>query len=226
VTRTARRIAPVALLLSCLVAGPVACEGPGARAPAAAAEAAWQPLFDGASLAGWRVDRGGASGPVEVADGRLVLGCGEPMTTIALAEPAASAFPRDDFELELVAARASGNDFFVGLTFPVPDGELTLILGGWGGSLCGLSCLDGDDAASNSTKSFRRFDRGRDYRVLVRVERGRATATVDGEPLADVDTHGQRCSLRREVEPCRPLGLATYQTEARIASLRWRRIAR
>lgn len=225
-TRTARRIAPVALLLACDVAGLVACEGPGARAPAAAVEAAWQPLFDGASLAGWRFDRGGASGPVEVADGRLVLGRGEPMTTIALAEPAASALPRDDFELELVAARASGNDFFVGLTFPVPDGELTLILGGWGGSLCGLSCLDGDDAASNATKSFRRFDRGRDYRVVLRVEHGRATATVDGEPLADVDTRGRRCSLRREVEPCRPLGLATYQTEAKIASLRWRTLAR
>ena len=186
----------------------------------------WQPLFDGGTLAGWSVVSGGAGGPVDVADGRLVLGRGEPMTLIALAPDAAFAFPRDGYEVELVAARVTGDDFFVGLTFPVGDGELTLILGGWGGSLCGLSCLDGEDAASNETKRFRRFERGRDYRVRVRVVRGRVAASVDDEGLVDVDTLGRRCSLRSEVEPCAPLGLATYRTEARISGLRWLRVAR
>src|SRR5262249_59761705 len=129
--------------------------------------------------------------------GGVVRGGGEPMTQVALAPAAAFAFPRDGYEVELVAARVTGDDFFVGLTFPVGDGELTLILGGWGGSLCGLSCLDGEDAASNDTKRFRRFERGRDYRVRVRVVRGRVTAFVDDEVLADVDTPGRRCSLRR-----------------------------
>ena len=98
------------------------------------------------------------------------------------------------------------------------------MLGGWGGSLCGLSCLDGEDASANETKCFHRFDKGRDYRVSVRVVHGRVTARVDGEPILDVDTSGRRCTLRHEVEPCAPLGLATYQTEARIAGVRWRRV--
>jgi hypothetical protein len=202
-----------------LLAIPVlACVSCVARPP----QPPWQPLFDGVSLTGWRVIESGAAGPVQVVDGRLLLGQGEPMTEVALAEPAAAAFPHDDFEVECVAARVVGNDFFVGLTFPVREGALTLILGGWGGSLCGLSCLDREDAAGNETKSFRRFDRDRDYRVLVRVECGRVTASVDGERIVDVDTRARRCSLRSEVEPCKPLGLATYQTKASIASLRWR----
>ena len=197
------------------------CAGTGAPAEAEP----WRPLFDGSSLSGWRV-AGGASGAVEVAAGRLVLRPGEPMTLLALEPAAASAFPRDGYEIELYAARTSGTDFFVGLTFPVGDGGLTLVLGGWGGSLCGLSCLDGEDASANETKCFHRFDKGRDYRVSVRVLRGRVTARVDGVPIADVETSGRRCTLRREVEACAPLGLATYQTEARIAGVRWRRIAR
>jgi hypothetical protein len=197
----------------------------GATNGGATGEASWRPLFDGRSLDGWRVIESGASGAVTVDGGRLLLGQGEPMTAVALAEPAASAFPRDDYEIELVAARLLGNDFFAALTFPVGGGELTLVLGGWGGSLCGLSCLDREDAAHNETKSFRGFERGRDCVILVSVRRGRVRATVDGETLADVDVTARRCSLRTEVEPCRPLGLASYQTKGAIRSVRWRPLA-
>jgi hypothetical protein len=208
-----------------------ACESP----PAAKSEAAtvdpatnaapWRPLFDGATPSGWRVVSSGAGGPVDVENGRLVLGQGGPLTAIALDPAAAAALPRDDYELELIAARLLGNDFFVGLSFPVPKGELTLILGGWGGALCGLSCLDGYDASGNETKSFHRFEKGRDYRVRVRVASGRVMATVDGELLADVDSNAHRCELRTEVAPCAPLGLATWETTASVAALRWRPLA-
>jgi hypothetical protein len=207
-----------------------ATRGEGTRGGSASGEAtddaSWRPLFDGRSLAGWRVVESGASGPVTVEGGRLLLGQGEPMTAVALAGPAASAFPRDDYEIELVAARLLGNDFFAALTFPVGAGELTLVLGGWGGGLCGLSCLDREDAAHNETKSFRGFARGRDYVIRVSVHAGRVRATVDGETIAEVDVRGRRCSLRTEVEPCRPLGLASYQTEGAIRSVRWRLLPR
>lgn len=188
-------------------------------------EATWSELFDGRSLAGWQVVESGASGEVTVDGGRLLLGQGEPITAVRLAEPNASAFPRDDYEIELVAARLLGNDFFVALTFPVRAGELTLILGGWGGSLCGLSCLDREDAAHNETRSFHGFERKRDYLVRVAVHGGRVRASVDGETIADVDVTTRRCSLRTEVEPCQPLGLASYQTAAAIRSVRWRPLA-
>jgi hypothetical protein len=37
-----------------------------------------------------------------------------------------------------------GSDFFAALTFPVNDLFCTLINGGWGGMLVGLSSLDGN----------------------------------------------------------------------------------
>lgn len=180
----------------------------------------WISLFDGHSLSGWRPSEFGGNGEIAVRDGRLVLGQGSPMTGITWT----GEFPRDDYEIEVVAARVLGTDFFVGLTFPVGDAHLTLIVGGWGGGLCGLSCLDGMDAASNETKTFHGFERGRDFRILLRVESGRVQAWLDGAPLADVDTRLRHLSLRPEVAPSRPLGLATYATEASVRSIAWRPI--
>ena len=60
--------------------------------------------------------------------------------------------PRTDYEIRLEAQRIDGTDFFCGLTFPVHDAHLSLIVGGWGGSLVGLSSLDGKDASRNETR--------------------------------------------------------------------------
>ena len=226
------RVARFAIALLAALPSAAGCASRGASASGDATrdlandDAGWRPLFDGQSLAGWRVVESGASGPVSVEGGRLLLGQGEPMTAVVLAEPGASAFPRDDYEIEVVAARLLGNDFFAALTFPVGAGELTLVLGGWGGGLCGLSCLDGEDAAHNETKSFHGFERRRDYAVRVTIHGAHVRASLDGETIADVDVTGRRCSLRTEVEPCRPLGLASYQTEGAIRSVRWRPLPR
>ncbi len=190
-------------------------------------ESGWTPLFDGHSLSGWKESGFGGAGKVEVVDGRLLLGQGSPMTGVTWVGGAergvAGDFPRDDYELELDAARLLGTDFFCGLTFPVGDTHLTLVLGGWGGSLCGLSCLDGNDAANNETKSFHSFERGRSYHVRLLVAAGRVQAWLDGAPLVDVETRGRFLSLPPEVEPCRPLGIASYSTQAAITNIRWRR---
>ncbi|MGC6487187.1 MAG: DUF1080 domain-containing protein, partial [Planctomycetota bacterium] len=135
-----------------------ACATPPAPRP-------WTELFDGASLAGWEVTNFGGEGAVEVVDGALELDYGSPLTGLTFT----GAAPSGAYELELTAARVEGTDFFCGLTFPVRDAHLTLVLGGWGGSLCGLSNLDGEDAANNDTKRLFRFENGRDYRVLLRV---------------------------------------------------------
>ena len=54
-------------------------------------------------------------------------------------------FPKTDNELSLEAMRADGTDFSCGLTFPVGSSPCTLIVGGGGGSVVGLSSLDGPD---------------------------------------------------------------------------------
>jgi hypothetical protein len=206
---------------ACLAGLLAACAAaPAAPPPAEArpAQAAWTALFDGETLGAWRPTAFGGEGEVRVEDGRLVLPAGSPLTGVTWT----GALPPRDYELVLTATKLSGNDFFCGLTFPVGEAHLTLVLGGWGGALCGLSCLDGMDASSNETMTFRAFDTDRPYRVRVRVEGTRVTAWVDDEVLVSVDTAGRELSLRIEVALSRPLGVATFATAAALEDLAWR----
>lgn len=181
-------------------------------------ETAWRPLFDGYSLSGFAITSFGGEGGVRVEPGRIVLEPGSPLTGITWT----GEVPHGDYELVCTAARLRGNDFFCGLTFPVGDGHLTLILGGWGGTVCGLSSLDGLDAAHNETRTLRRFEIGRPYTVQLEIRRDRVDVQLDGKPLLDCALAGRRPGLRPEVEPSLPLGVAAFATRAAIWDLRWR----
>jgi len=190
---------------------------PSSAADAAATEEAWRPLFDGSSLAHWTSIEFGGEGSVHVDGGRLILEPGSPLTGV-LADQQLPA----SYELDLLAARLMGNDFFCGLTFPVADAYLTLVLGGWGGAVCGLSSLDGQDAAHNDTRRLRAFARGAQTAIRVRVEPEHVAVELDGVPFLDCDLHGRALSLRAEMEPCRGLAIASYSTRASIARCAWR----
>ncbi len=194
------------------------CTAPSPPTPVAP----WQPLFDGRSLTGFATTDFGGQGEVAVRDGALHLGIGSPLTGVTWTGPFAPG--GEDYELELTAARCLGNDFFVGLTFPVGSEFATLVLGGWGGSVCGLSSLDGRDAANNATRTTRSFVKGRDYTVLVAVTADRVTASLDGEPLCSVARNTVHFGLRPEVLLSRPLGLASFATETAMRTLRWRNL--
>ena len=221
---------PVLLCLAASAASAFAVVLAGCRSrPGAAStttrppEAPWIVLFDGSSLGAWKPCEFGGSGAIRVEDGRLRLEQGSPMTGVRFVAADPESMPHGDYELEVEAARLAGNDFFCGLTFPVGDRALTLVLGGWGGTLCGLSCLDGRDASMNDTSCYRKFERGRVHLVNVRVAGGRVRATLDGAPLIDTIVAGRVLTLRPEVEPCAPLGIATYATTGAISAVRWRR---
>ncbi|MFK7742286.1 MAG: DUF1080 domain-containing protein [Planctomycetota bacterium] len=217
---------------ACSAPTPTPKPSPSAQAPAAGPtprpQAAWRELFDGTSLTGMSPTRFGGEGDVQVRDGALELDYGNPMTGVTWTD--AQLAPNDaqpgTYELEVVAARLEGMDFFCGLTFPVCRGgdpeHLTLVLGGWGGSVSGLSNLDGADAASNETRTVRGFENGRDYRIAVRVTPTRVAVEVDGEPFLHAELEGRELSLRPEVDLCRPLGLCCFATRARVRQLRWR----
>jgi hypothetical protein len=134
-------------------------------------------------------------------------------------------FPHSEFEIELEARRVDGTDFFCGLTFPVGDDHCSLILGGWGGGVVGLSSIDGHDAANNDTTQVMAFDQNRWYAVRVRVTDDAIVCFLDGKQIIEQPRADHVISVRDEVIPSQPLGLATYSTTADIRGLRWRPLA-
>lgn len=185
-----------------------------------AAPGPWAPLFDGRSLSGWSETNFGGEGEVHVEDSSLILEIGGPLTGVTWTGD----FPKIDYEVRLDAVRLLGSDFFCGLTFPVGDSHCSLILGGWGGSLVGLSNVDGYDASENQTRSYRTFEENRTYRVLLRVTSERIEAWVDGEPIVDQPVPGHTFSIRPEVYLSRPFGIASFTTAASISNLELRQL--
>lgn len=131
------------------------------------------------------------------------------------------------FEVEWEARRLDGSDFFSGLTFPAREsGECaTWIVGGWGGSLVGISSIDGKDASENETARHLPFEKARWYRLKLRRAGERIEAWIDGERVIDLDTTGKQLSLRPgPIDCCAPFGLATWQTSGEFKGLRWRQL--
>jgi hypothetical protein len=193
--------------------------GPRAGTPAPA-QPEWTSLFDGKTLDGWTVTPFGGEGKVYVRDGELVLEAGVHATGITIARE----IPRMNYEISLEAKRVDGSDFFCGLTFPVGEDSASLICGGWGGSLVGISSLDGMDASENETSRVQHFEQKRWYRIRVRVTAGRIEAWIDDEPFVDVKTEGRRVSIRMEVDLSRPLGIATWVTTGALREIKIRRL--
>ncbi len=180
--------------------------------------ATWVSLFDGETLGAWEPSPFGGTGDVTVEEGHVLVEYGAPLSGITWR----GEFPADGFEVELVATRLSGTDFFCAVTFPVGSEHLTLVLGGWGGAVVGLSCVDGLDASENETTLYRSFPQGRAFRVRVRVSQQRVQCFVDDELLVDLERAGRNFSLRPEVLPSVPLGLATFASAATFRGMRYR----
>jgi hypothetical protein len=123
-------------------------------------------LFDGKTLRNWATTdfAGGTEATVDKA--AIQIGSGAELSGITWTN---GSLPKTDYEISLDAMKVQGSDFFCALTFPVRNSFCSLILGGWGGSVVGLSSIDGMDASENeTTKSLyfacasrtKRFKRG------------------------------------------------------------------
>ncbi|RIK83628.1 MAG: DUF1080 domain-containing protein [Planctomycetota bacterium] len=187
-------------------------------------------LFDGKSLGDWKESGFPTQGRVKVEDGRIVIGFGEGCSGITYK----GKFPTTNYELSLEAMRVDGSDFFCGLTFPVQpaadhprrDKEkkdevwpCTLILGGWGGGVVGLSSVDGHDASENATSSYKEFESGKWYKVRVRVTEKKIEAWLDKEKVVDLTVGDRQLSIRLEVEESKPLGIATWRTTGAVKNI-------
>jgi len=179
-------------------------------------------LFDGVSLNNWQLIDYEGHGEVLVSDSCIIIGKGDLITGIRWTGD----FPKTGYEVTLSAKRVNGNDFFCGLTFPVRESYLTLVLGGWRGALSGLSCIDGYDAANNQTGIIYGFGTGWWYDVRLRVTDEKVEAWVADEKLVDFTIGKSRLSLRSEVESSVPFGFTTYQTTGAIKNIRLRMITK
>lgn len=116
-----------------------------------------------------------------------------------------------------------GSDFFAGITFPVKDSYCSWIVGGWGGVIVGLSSIDGMDASENETTSVWQFERGRFYRLRLRVTDDRITAWIGDDWAVDSYIAGRSVHLRfGEIELSRPLGIASYSTVSALKNIEYR----
>jgi hypothetical protein len=175
-------------------------------------------LFNSKDLTGWEITDYGTQGQVEVESGKLVLGMGDGATGVTWTGDLE--FPKMNYEVTLKAQRISGNDFFCGMTFPVNDDHLTLIVGGWGGFLVGLSCIDDFDASENETGCMRKFENKRWYEIRIRVAVNVVKAWIDDELLIDISIADRQLSLRPEVLLSRPFGITTWKTEAALRHIK------
>jgi len=176
-------------------------------------------LFDGQSLGDWEKTNFYGQGEVTIENQIILLATGKDMTGITWEGP----LLRMNYEIELEAKRVAGNDFFCALTVPVGDQYCSLICGGWGGTLVGISNVDWYDAANNQTSRNVDFNNGQWYTIQVRVTEKLLQAWIDGELLVDLDTAEHRFSVRMEVDKSRPLGIATWQTAGALRNISIRR---
>jgi hypothetical protein len=190
-------------------------------ASAMGAEPEWQPLFDGKTLGKWKPTDFAGRADVSIKDGEILLPQGGDMTGINLETAPA----KMDYEIEFQAKRTEGDDFFGALTFPVGDKCVTFIAGGWGGSVVGISNVDGENASENETTTYRKFEKGQWYRIRVRVTKAKIEAWIDADQVVDLATEGKNLDMRiGEIESSKPLGIATWRTSGVLKDIRWRKL--
>ena len=182
----------------------------------------WRTLFDGKSLRGWRVTEFDQGGKVEVGNGLLIFTKGDPFVGVNYTNE----LPKVNYEVAFDAMSVSGGDFFCGLTFPVKDSFCSFIVGGWGGSVVGLSSLDGADASENETTQFVSFETGRWYRIRLRVTEHKIEAWIEQKKVVDVMITGRKVSLRiGEILMSKPFGLSSYSTSAAYRAIKIREVS-
>lgn len=176
-------------------------------------------LFNGRDLTGWKPTDFGGHGEVLIENKEIKILMGAELNGINWTNT--EALPKSNYEIEMDAMKLEGNDFFCALTFPVGNSFCSLVVGGWGGGVVGISSVNGADASENDTTRNLYFEKNRWYHLKVRVTAEKILAWIDQENIVDLDTTGRRISMRGgEIEMSIPLGIATWQTSAAYKNMK------
>jgi Domain of Unknown Function (DUF1080) len=179
-------------------------------------------LFDGKTLEGWKKAETYKAGGVKVEDGTIVFEAGGPMTAITSTR---TDLPTTDYELTFEAKRVSGGDFFAAATFPVGKSFVTFVNGGWGGSVTGLSSLNGADASENDTRRFVKYENGTWYKFRIHVTDDVIRCWIDEKQTVAVNYQDIPLKTRIESRPCQPLGFASYRSAGAVRAVEIRSLA-
>jgi len=177
-------------------------------------------LFDGETLDGWEITNFGPQGPVYVSGGSIILGMGEGCTGITWVKK----FPVMNYKVTLEAKRVSGNDFFCGMTFPAGKDPCTLIVGGWGGTVVGLSSINKKDASENETTTLMEFEKDHWYRICLMVRDDTIKAFINDTIVIDFVKGDKVLTIRPEVELSKPFGIASWYTTAALRNIKLEKI--
>lgn len=179
----------------------------------------WTAMLPKKGLGKWKVTDFGGQGDVTWDGKRLNLATGNLMTGVHLD---AKTFPSENYEIRLKAQRVKGNDFFCCLTFPVGKERCSFVAGGWGGTVTGISSVNGSDASENETSSYTDFENGKWYEFRLVVTKEKVQVWIDDEECVDLSRKYAEFSTRIEVYIQEPLGICTFMTEAAIEDFKWR----
>ena len=173
-------------------------------------------IFDGLTLDDWEITNFGPQGPVNVSGGNIILGMGDGCTGITWKRE----FPRNNYKVSLEAKRVSGNDFFAGITFPVGEDYCSFIVGGWGGTVVGLSSINKIDASENETSTSMKFEKDTWYKICLIVKKDTISALIDDEVIVNFAIGKNKLSIRPEVSLSKPFGIASWNTTAAIRNIK------
>jgi len=177
-----------------------------------------QLLWKGDRFEDWTVTEFGSQREVKpIEDGGFEIEAGYPLSGV---HSTAFDWPQGNYELEWEFQRVEGNDFPCCLTFPVKDSHCSVVIGGWGGTLVGLSCIDGKDAAHNQTAKHMVFENGKWYQARLRVEGNQIRCWIGDKEIISLDVGEQKLSVRNEVQLSQPMGICCFETKARIRKFR------
>jgi Domain of Unknown Function (DUF1080) len=172
-------------------------------------------LFNGKDLSGWKRAEIWGNGTVEArSNGVVSCGIGKPLSGIAYT----NSFPTMSYEVKMDAMRKEGGDFFVAMTLPIETNACTIVIGGWGGGLCGISSIEYMDASENPYSSGLALTNNVWYTLRVRVTPGLLEVFLN-DTLYTAKVTFEKSSLftlrsGSDIDKTLPFGLATYETHA------------
>ncbi len=193
----------------------------------------------------WKACQFGGEGDVTIKDGVIKMEYGDPLTGVVWTGPfegdeksgdatgdktagktasKTGPLPRDNYEIRWECQRTKGFDFLCAFTFPVAKDHVSLVMGGWGGGITGISSIDGQDASDNNTTMFHNYDDNRWYKARVRVDSKKITVWVDEKEMFAHERGDHRFDIRFEMDPCTPMGIANFECNSEIRNIQLRRL--